>query len=232
MTHFTPRTCWLTSALILTLTLIVQGADTGSAPTLDDLLNLTPAPTTPPKPTSADAPAPAQPPAHVPTQPGGDEFNQVIADMQQAAERLGAGRDPGLDTQRLQQTILDRLDQLIAAASQQQQQNSSSSSSSSSSSQSQQEQAGQNQQQQQGQRQQGAQAQAQAQAGATPGQNGNPAQPESGQTAGALDELRAEWGNLPPRLREELLQGHDEKFSPVYEELTEAYYRRLAEEAQ
>ena len=39
-----------------------------------------------------------------------------------------------------------------------------------------------------------------------------------------------EWGNLPPRVRDELQQGLSEPFSSIYERLTEQYYQRLAEE--
>ena len=40
------------------------------------------------------------------------------------------------------------------------------------------------------------------------------------------------WGNLPPRLRDELLQGLEDRFSPLYRDLTELYYQRLAEDVQ
>jgi hypothetical protein len=45
-----------------------------------------------------------------------------------------------------------------------------------------------------------------------------------------LEEAKANWGNLPPRVRDELIEGIGEKFSPVYREMTESYYKRLAEE--
>ncbi len=45
-----------------------------------------------------------------------------------------------------------------------------------------------------------------------------------------IEEQRTEWGNLPQRVREMLLQGREEKFSSLYEELTREYYRRLAED--
>ena len=54
-----------------------------------------------------------------------------------------------------------------------------------------------------------------------------PVQP--GVEGGSLEELRHEWGNLPPRLRDELNEGVSEQFSPVYRRQTEEYYRRLAE---
>ena len=42
----------------------------------------------------------------------------------------------------------------------------------------------------------------------------------------------AEWGNLPPRTRDMVQQGVREKMSSVYRRWTEAYYRRIAEEAK
>ena len=45
-----------------------------------------------------------------------------------------------------------------------------------------------------------------------------------------LEEERTEWGNLPERVRDMLLQGSKEKFSSLYKQLTREYYRRLAEE--
>lgn len=46
----------------------------------------------------------------------------------------------------------------------------------------------------------------------------------------ALDSARAAWGSLPARVRDMLLQGSDDPFSARYKAMTEAYYRRLAEE--
>ena len=41
----------------------------------------------------------------------------------------------------------------------------------------------------------------------------------------------AAWGSLPARLRDALLQGNEDRYSNLYQKWTEAYYRRLAEEA-
>src|SRR5690606_503120 len=51
-----------------------------------------------------------------------DLFKEVIGDMGEAAENLGVKRDAGLTTQRLQEDILKKLDQVIATAEKQQQQ--------------------------------------------------------------------------------------------------------------
>jgi hypothetical protein len=50
-------------------------------------------------------------------------------------------------------------------------------------------------------------------------------------TGGDLDESRVEWGRLPERVRELILQGRRDRVSTLYERITREYYRRLAEEA-
>ena len=42
--------------------------------------------------------------------------------------------------------------------------------------------------------------------------------------------LKEVWGQLPPKLREQMQSGMAEQFLPQYEALIEAYYRRLAED--
>jgi len=148
--------------------------------------------------------------------------------MDDVSKRLAEAHDPSVRTQRVQEQIIKKIEQMIAAAKQQQQQSSSSSSS----------------QQQQQQRQEDAgtaQMQSQSQSQSTSGQpQGNEAHkggvsPGSvssvGDTQQPIEELKREWGQLPPRLRDELTEGIGERFSPVYRLMTEAYYRRLAEEA-
>ena len=44
-----------------------------------------------------------------------------------------------------------------------------------------------------------------------------------------MEELDREWGGLPRRIRDMLMQGRREAFSSVYEQMTREYYRRLAE---
>lgn len=163
--------------------------------------------------------------------PAANEMTAAIGEMREVTSRLGRDQDPGLTTQRMMESILDKLDQLIAKAEQQSQQSSQSS------------------QQQQGEAtNQDSQAQqvAQQNAGQQPGQPGDTQQGttndprDSGPTSGTpvqqeldhrpMEALRREWGDLPPRLRDELREGLDERFSPVYQRLTEEYYRRLAEE--
>jgi hypothetical protein len=45
-----------------------------------------------------------------------------------------------------------------------------------------------------------------------------------------FDESRAEWGRLPPRVRDAVRQGFRDPMSAAYRRLTQEYYRRLAEE--
>lgn len=243
-------------------------ANAQEQPTLDQLLDLAPPPApessnpepgTPESPPSDTTPAGGDPAPGDPAdateagagdsvlteavrrqleqQEAADAFAQAVRDMARVAGQLDDA-DPGIDTQRLQESILERLDQAIASAESQQSSSSSSSSS-----------AGQpggpssNQDNQSGNDPAAAPGPPSGdQAGARPGDEQRGSNPDDGgfspgqvgpvdPTARGLDELRREWGNLPPRLRDELTNGLDEPYSPVYRELTERYYRRLAEEA-
>lgn len=148
-----------------------------------------------------------------------DVFLEAVGLMSQSADRLADERDTGVVTQRIQEDILKMLEQLIDDAEQ-----GSPSGSSGSSSQ-------QQQQQQQAQPNQGQQQQGENQGG-----EGDPDQfsdAPAGQAArpGEASMNAAAWGALPERLRDALLQGSAEGYSSMYRSLTEAYYRRLAEEA-
>ncbi len=149
-----------------------------------------------------------------------EAFQQAVKLMEQTADRLDPGHDLGLVTQRLQEDAVRKLDTVIAAAMQNQQ--SSSSSSSSSSQQEQQQQPNQQQQQQQQQSQ------------SEPNQQGEPQEGQPpGRQNGGLNNVElnaAAWGALPARLRDALVQGSSDRFSSIYQTMTEQYYRRLAEE--
>lgn len=148
-----------------------------------------------------------------------EAFQQAVKLMEQTADRLDPGHDLGLVTQRLQEDAVRKLDTVIAAAMQNQQSSSSSSSSSS-----------QQEQQQQPNRQQQQQQQSQSEQN----QKGEPqeGQPPGRQNGGLSNvELNAAaWGSLPARLRDALVQGSSDRFSSIYQTMTEQYYRRLAEE--
>lgn len=151
---------------------------------------------------------------------------------------IGERKDIGIDTQRAQTEALANLDALIDAATRfQRQQQTSSSSSSASSSRSE----GSRQESKAGPSKQGATEQASAstqkrsdgardQSGRDAGDSAEPPPPEDAALAGgALEEGRSEWGALPTRVREIMSQARRDRVSALYQEATEAYYRRLAE---
>lgn len=164
----------------------------------------------------------------------GDAFEQAIRLMGDAASRLETQRDVGLPTQRLQEDVLRKLDELIAQIEQNQQQQQQSSSSSSSSSKSQQDPSQSQQQASKNQKKpasKGDKTQQQQQAGATTDPQGSQAPGlQTGALRPALESAPAAWGSLPARVRDMLLQGAGDKFSTTWEKATENYYRRLAEE--
>lgn len=149
--------------------------------------------------------------------PIADEFLEAVGLMRESAGRLSGRADTGVVTQRLQEDILRRLDELIQRAGEQ----SSSSSSSQSQSQSQQ------QQQQPSQQRRTENQQASGEPQDNP--DGPPGEEARLGAQAVLDGAR--WGNLPARLREALLQGSSDSYSSLYRSMTETYYKRLAEEA-
>jgi hypothetical protein len=144
-----------------------------------------------------------------------DEFRAAVELMDRSARRLDASSDTGINTQRMQEDVLRKLDKLIADANRRSQQSNNSSSSSSS----------------------GQQPQPQPKQDSAPqageGDNRDEQSPPAGRS-GPLGPERAAnlaaWGALPARLRDALQQGSADRFSATYRKLTEAYYRKLAEE--
>jgi hypothetical protein len=151
-----------------------------------------------------------------------DAFEQAVEEMDHVSRRLGRSFDPGVETQRMQESIMRKLDQVIEAAKQQ------SSSGGGGSSQPREQDQGSQSLAQQGQPSGGEPQPAGQQASS--GQAGvtTPIKPEMQDSA--LEQLRKEWGVLPPRVREELSDGLRERFSPLYRRMTEAYYKALAEQ--
>ena len=147
-----------------------------------------------------------------------DEFASVVKLMDEAADRVEKERDTGLDTQRVQEDVLTRLDRIIKAARQNQQQQQQQSQSQP---QDQDQNQNQNQRTQQQQQQQANQAADQAKDG--------PAR-QDGALATPAAAAPAAWGDLPAHVRDALLQGFSDKFSSMYKTATESYYRKLAEE--
>lgn len=152
--------------------------------------------------------------------PAADPLVAISRRMQRVGERMQQ-HDTGEATQRLQQRIVADLDQLLEQL---------------------------NKQCSGGQCQQPAASKAGSKPGtgkkAGTGENTGTNQPAQESTerrdATATDaaaaealqrELKAIWGHLPPKLREQLQSGLFEQFLPQYEQLIEAYYKRLAEES-
>lgn len=154
-------------------------------------------------------------------------FTEAIEKMALSANLLDARFDAGLGTQRVQEEILAKLDELIDEAEKQPQGQSNSSSSSQSQDQSQQPSDPGRRQQQQSQQQQQSAERSQS---PSDSQEGMPPPMQQQELDPFMDETRQEWGALPERVRDMLLQGRQEKFSSLYEQLTREYYRRLAEE--
>lgn len=152
----------------------------------------------------------------------GDAFKEAVQLMGQAATRLKAAEDPeraGLGTQRVQEDAVRKLDQLIAQIEQNRQRSRSSQSRSSR----------QDQAQSQPQQQQRTAQRNQTSPGENNSENEPPAR-RDGPLRPELDSARASWGALPQRVRDMLMQGSTDRFSSMYEKMTEEYYRRLAEE--
>lgn len=197
-------------------------------PTLDELLGLTPAAPKPETPTGV--PAINDSAAKAPESPDRvdltrklndegeqDDFSRAVTLMGDAAKRLEEGKDPGLQTQRVQEDVLKALDKMISDAQknqqkqkskqkQQQQQPSPSPSQS---------------QKQQKSQQQGAKPAPESGVPQVPREDG-PGRTRAGNTAA--------WGDLPARVREALVEGLNDRFSARYRQKTEEYYRRLAED--
>lgn len=154
-----------------------------------------------------------------------DEIAKTVSLMQRAADRVGGEKDVGLDTQRVQEDVLRRLDKLLEEAERQrqkqQQQNQQQ--------QNQQQQQQQSQQQQQQRQQQTPTQREQQQAASGDRPTTGPSKQDPGGTEVSLAGS-ATWGNLPPHIREALMQGASDTYSAAYRQLTEQYYRRLARE--
>lgn len=152
-------------------------------------------------------------------QEAGEAFTQAVGLMSTVADRIGSSSDAGITTQRMQEDILRKLDQIIESAEDNQNSSSGGSSSSSSS----------NQQQQPNQQQQ--QSESSSNSSGEPTDGGTP----PGSTEAGSNNLQgaaARWGNLPDRLRDALSQGLDEPYSRLYRSLTERYYKQLAEDEE
>ena len=162
------------------------------------------------------------------------DLESAIDDMDLAAEMISTDGNVGLDLQRLQQSIIDRLDAVIEEAKRRQEEQQSSSSSSSSSESSSEQPTSEPPSNTSGDRQEGDEGSAAAGERADGPASGQPQTMnvvQSGSEGVLFEESDVEWGRLPDRVRDVIRQGMRESISRRYKALTEAYYRRLAEEA-
>jgi len=154
---------------------------------------------------------------------GDDPIAKVTEEMRAAQELMRrTRRDEALRPK--QEEIVRQLDDLIKQIKQRQQQQQSSSSSS---------------QQQQPQAQARQQVKQPGQPGQSPATQDAPARDSSDELrrrdpskvdmAKMQEMLKDIWGQLPPRIREQMLQSGAEKFLPEYELLIEQYFKTLAE---
>lgn len=165
-----------------------------------------------------------------------DLVQRALEGMKTASGRLTDEKDPGLGTQRVQEEVVKTLDRLLEEAQKQQKK---SSGSSSKSTKSKKDQKSGDPSEQNGQ-QRGKKSPQQATSASSSSQSESSSDGESSQERSAdeassigaeLTEARIEWGQLPERVRELVLQGRRDKVSTLYERLTREYYKRLAEEA-
>lgn len=152
-------------------------------------------------------------------QAAGEAFSQAVGLMDRVAARIGEQGDLSIATQRLQEDILRKLDQVIASAQSNDQGGGGGSSGSQSSGSS---------QQQPDQQQSGGQAQG-GQEGSSPGDS-MPAGTSQAQPGDEVAPDGVGWGALPARIRDALSQGISDEYSQLYRAVTEQYYKALAEE--
>ncbi len=151
-----------------------------------------------------------------------DAFAIALAKMSTTADLLDVKFDSGLGTQRLQEEILVKLDQLIDQARKLQSAGGSSVQTGTPSQSS--------TPPKPGPRGNNPRTGEQREGPARDSQAGDPPPRRDGDLNRVLQEHRSEWGHLPQRIRDMLLQGRTEKFSSMYEQLTREYYRHLAED--
>ncbi|MBC8340796.1 MAG: hypothetical protein H8E63_03965 [Proteobacteria bacterium] len=204
-------------AIALSVFALVATAPSALADSLDDQLGLTEdrseakQPEAPAKPETTEPQGVAEPTAS-------DVFVAAVSEMKQAGGLLDKAQT-ARQTQRLQENVILRIDQLIADAKKKQCKSCKKPG-------------------------EGKPGDTGSKPAAGPPKSGppKPGGTQAAKEAGGpgsvsnrgdtepLDEQFSEWGKLPERVRTELLQGRDDKFSTLYSKLTARYYKRLAEE--
>lgn len=155
-------------------------------------------------------------------------LDRMLEYMLQSRNRLGEQYDPGAPTQAIQKKIVDSLDEAIEQA----RKNTSSSRSSSSRNN---KQDGKNRKRNRPKPEPSKGDSAQPKPSEGPAtenrEGGAKGAVRSGKLGGVLRESGREWGKLPSRDREEVVQGIRENVLLKYREVIEKYYRALAEQA-
>jgi hypothetical protein len=157
-------------------------------------------------------------------QQAGQAFTQAIGLMDQVAARIENQDDLSIATQRLQEDILRKLDQVIESAEQNQSGGGGQSSSSEQSSGSNEDQPDQQQQEQ-----------APGQGSESSSESGDTSMPAGSSDANPGDEIQLDgvrWGSLPKRIRDALSQGIADEYSELYRSVTERYFRALADDEE
>ena len=180
-----------------------------------------------------------------------DILASALDDMRRSA-RLLEENEAGLPTKRVQESVVRKLDELIATAQRMQQDKKNQQQSGSADGKPQQQKKDNGRKQggsekegadgnrdeprEDGQQRGGRDAKSQQAEGGKRRRDGDansnepPENVDPTTTDAQFDESRAEWGRLPPRVREAVRQGLRDPMSAAYRRLTQDYYRRLAEE--
>lgn len=143
---------------------------------------------------------------------------RIIKQMVRAEKRLSTAFDPGAETQRLQRGIVDRLDEAIAASIRQGRRGGASAGSM-------------GDKRRRAAKRTGRQRNDSTPQGSGERTEGSPANggPQETDRSGPLRDSKRGWGHLPPRDRDEVLQGMNEKALERFRQWIERYYQALAE---
>ncbi|MCG8403878.1 MAG: hypothetical protein MI923_01645 [Phycisphaerales bacterium] len=153
-----------------------------------------------------------------------DTVEATLGHMEEAADRLTERLDPGKETQKIQEEILNGLDRLIEEAGK-----SRSAPDRHRRVRRKTDRPSKGQRRADGQKRSGTSGVAPVPQGPA-GEDASKKGRNKGKPTKA--DLARQWGFLPERDRDEVIQGFDEKFLPKFREQIHDYYRNLAEEAQ
>ncbi len=148
----------------------------------------------------------------------GDLMQRVLERMSQAEERLAKQYDAGLETQALQRLAIEELELAIKSAARGKSSGKGASSAGD-------------------KRRKSGRPAGKSESNSQPSASGaeteaaqGEADAQAGSARGPLRETRRGWGHLPPRDRDEIIQGSREQSLDAYREWIERYYRALSDE--